>query len=427
VRWDGTLGQFIQNSTAILDDAGNLSVNNLVDASLDPNAIVATDAGSQLVSVANTVAGEVLTSNGPGVTPTFQPAAGGGGTITSVIGTVNQIDYTPAPDVVLSFSNTAIFPGTLSAGEYTINGNQITSVGTFRIRSAVGFSISLAPGTPLAGVGIGGNLSMANGYSFIMYNVGNTRFTAFRATAQLADVVYTMPPGPPAADGYTISSTTAGVWTWVPPGGPGRIVSFQTITASGTYVKPVGITSILVEMVGGGGGGGNATAAPGGSSAGGGGGAGGYVRHFIAAAAANYAVVIGAGGGSAGNGTATTFGGILTAGGGLAGQSNGNSNQVTVVQGGAGGVGAGGNITNQPGSPGGLAVSSFAGAIACGGNGGASHLGGGAQGTTVNPANGDAALANSGGGGAGGHNYNNAGSRFGGSGGSGVIIVWEAS
>jgi hypothetical protein len=45
-------------------------------------------------------------------------------------------------------------------------------------------------------------------------NGSGTNYTAFKAQAQSANLTYTLPPSAPAADGYVLSSTTAGVMSW---------------------------------------------------------------------------------------------------------------------------------------------------------------------------------------------------------------------
>lgn len=117
------------------------------------------------------------------------------------------------------------------------------------------------------------------------------------------------------------------------PAGPssGALISTTRILASGNYIVPAGINSVIAEVVGGGGGGrGYASAVENGSGAGGG--AGAFVRaRFPVVPAQSYACVIGAAGlGGVGNalgtdGTITTmtgFGQLIQAGGGLVSTSS---------------------------------------------------------------------------------------------------------
>ena len=130
------------------------------------------------------------------------PAVG----VTSVTGTPNQINSTGGANPVLSLPTTLIAPGTFAVGNLTFNGSSISST----------VGINLVPLTPADGVGVQGDLSVANGASFFIKNAGNTAQTSFKATAQLISVDYTLPSGPPAANGYILSSTTTGVWSWIP-------------------------------------------------------------------------------------------------------------------------------------------------------------------------------------------------------------------
>jgi hypothetical protein len=204
------------------------------------------------------------------------------------------------------------------------------------------------------------------------------------------------------------------------------VSSMQVFTANGTYTKPPNLKAVRVRLVGGGGGGGVAFAAPAGqASCGGGGAGGGYSERIIPASllAATTAITIGAGGLGANPPTAggtTSFGSFCSGSGGTAGVSMtpaGNS----VIDGGTGGSGTGGDL-NIDGSDG------SRGRVEAGGpvhpaRGGNSQLGaGGREGSNVNTAIG-AQGRPYGGGGAGGACRSTFGPALGGPGNSGVVIV----
>lgn len=212
----------------------------------------------------------------------------------------------------------------------------------------------------------------------------------------------------------------------------------QAFVAGGTWTKPAGARTVVVEVIGCGGGGGGVTTNPGaGYNVSGGGGGGGYSRKLFAASAlsATEAIAIGtpgAGGtttptaGSTG-GTCSfgTSGTLVQATGGTGGNSdstNGTGGRDT--SGGNGGVGSGGDI-NLTGSEGGYGFGSANNAGSHAGTGGAAPM---LSGTVY----GAAATANTsarngfsyGGGGAGAANNNsNTTARVGGNGAVGIVIV----
>ncbi len=219
--------------------------------------------------------------------------------------------------------------------------------------------------------------------------------------------------------------------------GTGRLIGYQVFISSGNYNKGTNNPSfVIVEVVGGGGGGGGAgsSATP---KAGSGGGGGGYALKKILAASlvATETVTVGSGGtagantgGNGGTGGTSSFGSHCSATGGAAGNGIGSSGNATVV-GALGGSGSGGDINRDGGAGGagfGFYVSSSSASftsatLQVGGNGGASILGNGGRGAIVTGQVALNAQDNTGGGGGGAAGT----SQPGGTGGSGIVIVWE--
>lgn len=211
---------------------------------------------------------------------------------------------------------------------------------------------------------------------------------------------------------------------------PGALKSFQIFTSgSGTYTRPAGITSILVEGVGAGGGGGGITAGATTIAVAGGGGGGGYFRKWFAASASSYSYAVGSGGaGGVGlnNGTAgnnTTFDTLTGNGGAGGGGANGIvTSAAGTTLGGAGGTATNGDI-NINGSGGGIGFNSLS--ATASGTGGGSFFAGFTESQAATTANGIAGKAYGGGGGGALGGLAGGTSQNGGAGAAGVIIVWE--
>jgi hypothetical protein len=236
-----------------------------------------------------------------------------------------------------------------------------------------------------------------------------------------------------AATLLTIFDNQSGIRFQIPPNGTNPTVinnaqvgggsnftttqNFQKFASSGTFTVPTNIKSVKVTIVGGGGAGGGATI----TNNGGGGGSGGIaIKYLTGLTPGNtIAVTVGAGGtgvsattgntgaaSSIASGTQTIT--TVTAAAGIGGPSTG----ATSSYGSGAAISTNGDI-NGGGNPGNPVYA----ALAIGGNGGATFLGGagsGGGGSAGNPA-----LANTGGGGGG---AGSGASTAGGNGGSGVVI-----
>lgn len=207
--------------------------------------------------------------------------------------------------------------------------------------------------------------------------------------------------------------------------GPGRLLNVQVFTGSGTYTPTPGTKKIIVEVLGAGGGGGSASSAN--TSANGlgtGGGGGGYAKSYLASVPASQSVTVGVGGAPASNGGASSFGNILS-NGGVGGANNLNATYqsgVTQQRGGAGGTASGGNLINARGGTALQALWTSVGNCLSG-SGGSSHFAG-----TTTPVGGAAGAGDSGTLGNGGSGANSSATTSvlaGGSGGNGIVIVWE--
>ena len=226
----------------------------------------------------------------------------------------------------------------------------------------------------------------------------------------------------------------AGAWVLMGiPAPVPRVIRTQVFTSSGTYTPHANMLYCIVEAWGAGGAGGGVDGATSQFLAGGGGGSGGYSRKVCSAAdiGASKSVSIGVGGTGAvgtggGNGSSTSLGTLCIALGGVGGaQATGAG-----ASGRAGaGAGTGTGDIAAPGTSGSHGMfNSVMTPYVPGGNGGATSLGGNGRGPDLAGSSaiaGNAAAANTGGGGSGAVSYNTNADAAGGSGGSGYVFITE--
>lgn len=193
----------------------------------------------------------------------------------------------------------------------------------------------------------------------------------------------------------------------------GRLIAIQTFIATGTYTPTTGMTHCVIQCVGGGGaGGGTPSVSALASATGSGGGSGSFSQSYVTSATigASKAVTIGAAGtgssnSNGGNGGDTSVGTIVIGKGGTGGIVG--TAGAFITGGSAGGVAGTGDIT-FPGNPG-LWCINYSYVNAVSGQGGNSHLGGATLPIVTATSAGTAAVANTG------------------SGGSGIVIIYEYS
>lgn len=237
--------------------------------------------------------------------------------------------------------------------------------------------------------------TLGSGFNFIVKNTGGGVITIDPNGSELIDGSATITLN--SAESAVVSCNGTAFWSvgksaTVPPG---QFIGYQVFTASGTYTATTGTNSVIVEVQAGGGTGG----AGGGTNSASGGGAGGYAMKRITSGFGGTAVTVG------GGAAASSFGAFCSATAG----GNGATNNTGTVAGGVGGIGSGGDINLR-----GNAAPTAVGASNVWQVGGSSPRFGGVSNT-----NGGAGQANSGAGG------NGNASIPGGSGGSGIVIVWE--
>lgn len=238
------------------------------------------------------------------------------------------------------------------------------------------------------------------------------------------------------ADNNTTNPDSVGSANWI-DNVAGRLLNVVVITSNGTYTPSPAMQSVIVEAQGGGGAGGSCAATSGTQFAiAGGGGSGSYSKGRFTAAqiGASQAVTIGAAGASSaaganvgGTGGATSMGVLITAPGGTGGTGGGALTSGSIMTPGATPSlpGIGGNIFAVPGTPGGMGIS-LSGSLS--GAGGGAPIYGGAGGGAAGGAGSSGSVAAARGAGGGGAFSNiSESAKIGGTGGPGVMIIWEFS
>ena len=229
-RFDGTTGKLIQNSNATLDDTGNLTLTG--DLRVNGNSInsstgvIALQLSGANVDVANDLGVYSGNISASGTGFSNLPITITRNTIDNPADTINRalilrVDSVNTPAVGLGTSlwfETVTAPSTFTSGGYIANQTtDITTPGSENFK--YGFYLKSA-GSLIERMSLDhlGNLTLDGGITVS----GSTSGTvALNAPAVAGTQSYTLPVAQPAVNGYVLSSTTAGVMSWVASGGGG--------------------------------------------------------------------------------------------------------------------------------------------------------------------------------------------------------------
>lgn len=284
---------------------------------------------------------------------------------------------------------------------------------TERMRIANGGDVGIGTSSPGSKLDVKGTLRLSGATS---------GYVGLAPAAAAGSTTYTLPAAD-GSSGQVLSTNGSGTLSWASAAATGTLKNVQVFTSSGTYTRTAGVTTAVVIAVGGGGGGKGAS----GKTAGGNGGNGGttsFGSHVTALGGTGCVGTTGGAGGTGGTGATIAIKGQ----GGGAGFSFTVGGTVDSVGGIGGGQGGGAGVRSSTAGNAGVRGGGGSGGAdvfqqAC--NDGAFAGGGGGQGetcidyiTTV----GATETVTIGAGGTSG-----TGTRAGGAGGAGYIIVYEYS
>jgi hypothetical protein len=405
-------GSHIRNSTANTFNIGtsaarfnNLyvkTINGGIITGITDLAVVDGGTGASTASDARTNLGLAIGTNVQAYDATLNSIAGLGtasdkmlyttGVDTWAESTITTAGRAILDDADASAQRTTLELGTIAtqdSDDVSITGGSVTGITDLAVADGgTGASTATAGFDNLSPTTTKGDLIVSDGTNNIRLGVGTNDYV------------------------LTADSTQASGLKWAVGGGSGGLIEVEYFTSSGTWTKPTGCDSVIVEVIGAGGGGGSAVD---GSNIGTGAGGGGYSWKYITSGiGSTETVTIGSGGTGIinDNGTAggtSSFGSHCSAsggGGGKKGQGFGS---------GAGGEGSSGDI-NMKGTDGDLGLTT-----SIHGRGGSSPRGGGIAGGAIGTGGGGSGRPYGGGGGAGGTDG------AGGTGASGLVIVYSYS
>jgi trimeric autotransporter adhesin len=169
VRFDSTTGKLLQNSTVTISDAGAIAAASLTlttdlavadggtgAGTFAANGILYGNGTGAIGATAVGTAGHILTSNGTGVAPTFQAAAGGGAT-----------DIDGLSDALTNSSGATIGLGTGALANDDGSGNNNTALGYNALNAMTTGGTNVA-----VGYAAGSSLTGASDTTFIGYAAG---------------------------------------------------------------------------------------------------------------------------------------------------------------------------------------------------------------------------------------------------------------
>lgn len=306
-------------------------------------------------------------------------------------------------------ANAAAYSGTVSNHAYAFTTNN-----SERARIDSSGNVGIGTSSPGSALDVKGTLRLSGATS---------GYVGLAPAAAAGSTTYTLPAAD-GSSGQVLSTNGSGTLSWASATATGTLKNVQVFTSSGTYTRTAGVTTAVVIAVGGGGGGRGAS----GKTAGGNGGNGGttsFGAHVSAAGGSGCTGTTGGAGGTGGTGATIAIkgqgggsglaysvaGGNVGSFGGIGGGQGGGSGVRANTAGNAGVRGGGGSGgADTDGTP--CAEGSFSG-------------GGGGQGETcidyITTVGATETVTIGAGGTAG------TGTRAGGAGGAGYIIVYEYS
>jgi hypothetical protein len=207
---------------------------------------------SALTSSATLAANALVVGGGTGLAPATVTT--GTGVVTALgVNTgsagafvVNGGDLgTPSGGVVTNFSGTASININGTVGATTANTGAFTTLSASSTVSGTGFSTYLASPPAIGGTASAAGTFTQGSFSSTVHRGATSGTVTITAPSVAGTQSYTLPTGLPAANGYALTSTTAGVMSWASVGGGGSPAGSDTqiqYNSSGSFGASANLT-----------------------------------------------------------------------------------------------------------------------------------------------------------------------------------------
>lgn len=198
---------------------------------------------------APSINGQVLSST---TTGTMSWVSQNTGTVTSITAGSNLTGGTITGSGTISLSNAVSGLTSLAVGTLTMSGSTVAGSGSLTIQSLAAMDLSPSQ------LRLNSEVQVRSANTLRLFNTGNTFSTSLTAPALIANINYTLPLTAPT-NGQVLSSTAAGVMSWVTAGsgsvtsisqGANIVCTPNPIVGTGTVALSTTLTGLTSAAIG---------------------------------------------------------------------------------------------------------------------------------------------------------------------------------